>query len=104
MDPDVAAAHGTYAWDDVAPHKEAHQYCTTKSPEGMTKPEGTKASSVPEKYTGQGDTFTGEMVKKYAMQSKVDGKDQYFFDFGGARQASKEVLQEYVHVDADTAE
>ena len=100
MTPEVAAAHSTYAWDDVSPHKEAHQYCTTASPEGMTKPQGTKATSVPEKYTGTGDTFTGEMVKKYAMVND----SAYFFNFEGARKASKEVLQEYVHVDEDTAE
>ena len=71
----------------------------------MTKPEGSKASSIPEKYTGTGgDTFTGDMVKKYAMQNKIDGKDQFFFDFDGARKAANEVLQEYVHVDNDTAE
>ena len=75
MDPDVAAAHSTYHWDEVSPHVEAHSYCTTARPEGMTKPEGAKATKVPEKYTGTGDTFTGEMVKKYAMQNTIDGRE-----------------------------
>ena len=103
MDPDVAEAHGTYQWDQVPPHSTGHSYCQTKRPEGMGKPEegfkpGGKDRKIPEKFTGQGDSFTGEMIKKYAIEGGKSSKDkkpngQFWFEFEGARQAAKEVLQ-----------
>ena len=65
----------------------------------MGKPEEgfapTKDRKIPEKYTGIGDTFTGDMIKKYAMEGgKKEGKPngQFWFEFEGAREASKIVL------------
>ena len=63
----------------------------------MTVPEpGFKPSEgdrkIPEKYTGTGDVFMGEMIKKYAMEGgKKKGKPNgdFWFEFEGAREASK---------------
>lgn len=112
MDPDVAAAHQTYSWDQVPPSATAYMYCIKDVGEGMVKPEagfkpGEGERKLPAKYTGDGDTFTGEMVQKYATEGgKADGKPngEFWFDFGGARKAAKQVLQDYVHIDEDHAE